>query len=219
MSTSDIPDLIERGAIKKLYLKYLITGCPRSATLYMALLFQTAGIPIAHEQYFGVPGAGYWLNYAIGESSSMAVPFLSKVPSGTKVIHIVRDPLKVVTSLYEWGLFESDKYWFSLMMKDYFPSIFEFKGLDKYLHFYIGWNRQIEIFTKLRYRIEDINKNPKKIFEDLGENVEGKKLWTDTKTHTGDIDKYLTIKDLEGCELKQDIIDYAAYLGYDYVDR
>lgn len=213
-----VKQLIKDGTIQKTYLKYIITGAPRSATLYMALLFQSAGIPIPHEQFFGAPGGGFWLNYAVGDSSSLAVPFLNKIPKDTKIIHIVRNPLKVITTLSKWGFLDNDEvmrdFWMSILVLDTMPSIKQFNGLDRYIHFYIGWNRTIELYTKTRYRIEDINKNPKKLFDDLGEDVKGKKLYRNVKTHTGNPKKYLTRKDLNGCELKDDFLRYCKYLGY-----
>lgn len=215
---SSVKQLIKEGVIPKCYFKYLITGTPRSATLYMALLFQSAGIPIPHEQYFGMPGGGFWLNHAIGDSSCIAVPFLERVPKGTKIIHIVRNPLKVLTALYRWQFLEDNdgmnSFWFSILSRGTMPSWKKFDGLDRYIHYYIGWNRAIECFTDLRYRVEDINKNPKKIFDDLGEDVTGKKLYRNTKTHSANIKKYLTRKDLKGCELEQDFLDYMKHLGY-----
>lgn len=216
-TNKSITALVKAGVISKTYFKYLITGTPRSATTYMALLFQSAGIPIPHEQFFGAPGGGFWLNYAIGDSSAIAAPFLHMMPEKTTIIHIVRNPLKVLSSFQRWGFLEDNHlldFWVGIQAIQNMPSILEYKGLDRYIHYYIGWNRMVEEYTKCRYRVEDINKNPKKIFKDLGEDIKGKKLWADTTTNASDIKKYLTIKDLEGCELKQDFIDYSQHLGY-----
>ena len=211
-------DLIKDGKIKPYLLEYIVTGCPRSATLFMALLFRSANIPLNHEGLFGVPGGGFWLNHSVGDSSCFAVPFLGKAPEGCKIIHIVRDPFKVITGLKNWGFLDGDNWarcWFGILVKDTMPSILQYKGLDRYIHFYIGWNRTIEDYTKLRYRAEDLAVDPKPMFKDIGVELTGKeKLWNDEKTHTSKHKKYLTLEDFDNCSLRQDLKDYSEYLGY-----
>lgn len=211
--------LIDSGLIDLYKFFFVITGCPRSGTLFMAMLFRSAGIPINHEGTFGIPGGGYWLNYSVGDSSALAVPFLHKLPKACKVVHAVREPVKVLTGLSKWGLLDDDKYkdyWFGAIAVNMMPSLLQFKGLDRYIHFYIGWNRTIEQHTRFRYRVEDLAKDPRQMFIDLGVELSGEeKFWNDPKTHTADHKEYLTIKDFEKCALYQDLVDYSKYLGYE----
>lgn len=65
-----------------------------------------AGVDCGHERAFSMTrhGEGDW----IAESSWCAVPYLSNVGSETYVVHLVRNPLCVISSRAAWGTFPDD---------------------------------------------------------------------------------------------------------------
>jgi hypothetical protein len=185
----------------------------------MAELFSSAGYPTNHESFYGMPGYGTFRQYAVGEASWLAMPFLDRDGDRPK-LHIVRDPLKVVSSLVDDEFF-SKKSWkinpYTQFVHLFLPKVKKYKGLDQYLYFWTEWNNQITHRIPMnRWRIEDVNKNPKKLFEDLGLKIKpDAKLFDDTKCNTKGIKKYMTLKDLDKCELKDEFVDCAGYFGYD----
>jgi hypothetical protein len=103
-------------------LKYLVTGCGRSGTVYMAKLLTSLGVPCGHETIFDFDGieraleriAGSiplklsetslrakedWVdvNTIVADASYMAAPYLDFFPDAT-IIHVVRHPVKVINS-------------------------------------------------------------------------------------------------------------------------
>lgn len=99
--------------------KYLIVGTGRCGTNSMRNLFDINGIKCGHENIFGVSKKQPNLTSANvlnrynknkdlkAESSWLAVPFLNTdlVPQHTTLIHVIRDPLKVIKSFLELDLF------------------------------------------------------------------------------------------------------------------
>ena len=83
-------------------LRGLITGCGRSGTLYLSEILKFAGESCGHETAFDV--FGQHQSPHDFESSWYAVPFLSQLKPGTPILHLVRDPYKVISSFYRIGL-------------------------------------------------------------------------------------------------------------------
>jgi hypothetical protein len=104
----DAPDSLDpvaTGTVRN----FVVTGCARSGTGYTATLLSTLGVPCTHEALFspytqhfdGFPEPG-------GDSSWLAVPFLGELPPGTVVLHQVRRPDAVVSSLLGIRFFADD---------------------------------------------------------------------------------------------------------------
>ena len=78
---------------------FVVTGCARSGTTYMAALLGGLGLHIGHEDLFGPRTRAFdgWHGRQ-GDSSWLAAPFLGQVGDAL-VFHQVRHPLKVARSL------------------------------------------------------------------------------------------------------------------------
>jgi hypothetical protein len=78
---------------------FVVTGCARSGTTYMAALLSGLGLRIGHEVVFGPRTRSFdgWRGLN-GDSSWLAAPFLADLDDAL-VFHQVRHPLKVVRSL------------------------------------------------------------------------------------------------------------------------
>lgn len=102
-------------------------------------------------------------NNIMAESSYMAAPFLNNSCfSDARLIHIIRNPLKVLSSFFLDAKFfdpksEGQKPWNSFVYK-HMPSIEMEKSIvEKTCRYIIDWNRMIEKskIEKIKIRIED----------------------------------------------------------------
>lgn len=85
---------------------FLITGCGRSGTGWAAALFTTLGYPCGHEAAFNPATRGSAEaaeNLARPDSSWLAVPYAHRLPEGTPVIRVMRNPYAVVRSAVARG--------------------------------------------------------------------------------------------------------------------
>jgi hypothetical protein len=88
--------------------RFVVTGCARSGTLFMAEALAALGHACGHEQLFtpetrGVPP----FRDAQGDVSWLAAPFLEQLPRGTVVLHQVRDPLATIRSMLGVRMFQT----------------------------------------------------------------------------------------------------------------
>ena len=167
-------------------IKYLIAGTPRSGTGYVAKLMTSAGVPIGHEMFFGMPGHGYYPVGAQGDSSWMSVPFLQNFDA--KIIHIVRNPLDNLASLIARDTFDDDNMMngiYSIFKMISLPDLRKYDEDNKYLAFYIMWNMQIDKVEHFKIKLEDISKDPKPFLDKLGIKYDKSKLYT-KKYNTSD---------------------------------
>jgi hypothetical protein len=157
-------------------LKYLVSGMPRSGTVYMARLLSSAGVLCGHESIFTAQGIDYakeiingprnpisshcsyrddsrnWSGSQIADSSYLSVPFLdNELLKDTKIIHVIRDPIKVVSSLY-FDLFyfsEDDQAPYRNFLYKFLPELEQISDeIERTLAFYIQWNNLIEEKSK-----------------------------------------------------------------------
>ena len=98
------------------------------------------------------------------ESSYMAAPFLdNEILKSTKIIHVVRNPLKVISShVKDINFFEphiKHNIWLNFVL-NHMPEIKYIKNsIEKACYYYINWNDMIECKIKshenLRHKVED----------------------------------------------------------------
>jgi hypothetical protein len=173
-------------------LRVLVTGTGRCGTVFMANLLTGMGWPCGHEAVFGPHGlerarqilfgdarpenseiskSGTILSEGtelVGESSYMSAPFLRSVD--TTVIHLVRNPFRVVGSLVG-GLFRNfskpfptdfedapDHVLYERFMYEHLPELGrDMPQLDRGCLFYLRWNEMIEASGRVDifHRVED----------------------------------------------------------------
>lgn len=178
-------------------LKYIVTGTGRSGTVYMARLLSSLGLPCGHEAVFdwhglekanrrisgiekpvlshtstfrwdgskNVPLEEWCSGEMVADSSYLAAPFLKEF--SCSVIHVVRDPVKVIQSFCNYiGYFKSEtpSNQFESFIYDHVP---ELKGkmpvYDRACLHWIRWNQMIE--SNFLHRVED---GPDSIMKFLG---------------------------------------------------
>lgn len=176
-------------------LRYLVTGCPRSGTVFMARLLTSVGVPCGHEAVFDYRGldaargrlagrepvesswvsrarrdGGRWselppwlpdASAAEAESSYMAAPYLGDtLLDGVRVIHVVRDPVRVVQSLcHSVGYFlpEGPKDLYEDFILRSLPELrTPMPQYDRACLFWVRWNQTVERRgCDYRHRAED----------------------------------------------------------------
>jgi hypothetical protein len=88
--------------------RFVVTGCARSGTLFMAEALSRLGHPCGHEVLFTpdtttLPDFGN----ADGDVSWLAAPFVDQLPAGSVVLHQVREPLATIRSLVGMRVFQT----------------------------------------------------------------------------------------------------------------
>lgn len=79
---------------------FLVTGLGHSGTKWAALLFSALGHECGHERWHNFEP---YQGMSTPDSSWLAVPNLDRLPAGTRVVHLVRDPLLVLRSMVHIG--------------------------------------------------------------------------------------------------------------------
>jgi hypothetical protein len=234
---------------KKKDIKILITGCPHSATGYMYKLFESAGMVSGHESIYGnsikpkftrkeyIKGFikkpefkkgmkelnKIYLKKLEVESSWFAAPFLNDFLDDTKIIHLTRNPLKVIRSISRSHYFEneeSNKLSTKFIM-NYIPDIFSYENeIDRSTFFWIKWNELIEERLKnhknnIRVKIEDINQDPEGFLRSIGVSST-KKLYLDINynQHFKGDEELAIISSKINIELINDLEEKAKKYGY-----
>jgi len=153
-------------------LDYLITGTGRCGTVYLAHVLTSVGMPCGHESVFGHHGLERALKVMSGEkgagnsgisrgsglrskprdfvaeSSYLSAPFIDHESlKDTKVIHIVRNPIRVIPS-FVWGFSyfggTTGTVYENFIYRTY-PELAskELTPIDRASMYYILWNRMI----------------------------------------------------------------------------
>jgi hypothetical protein len=139
-------------------LNFVVVGTGRCGTAYMAQLLTRMGIPCGHEWVYSAHPRKYPDVEIVGDSSAQAVPSLPEF--GGKVLHQVRDPLRVIGSFLGFGLFRDPKA--HGLDGQFMMRHFEFTGneLDDAMRYYVEWNHRCECVDParyLRYQLEHVN--------------------------------------------------------------
>lgn len=149
-------------------IRFVVTGCQRSGTLYTAVVMRELGISCGHEFFFR-PGAECDLGPPPprGDASWCAAPYLHRLPPGTLVFHQVRHPLSVIrSSLARTTIFNRRARGvtrrFKAFMEGHCPDAATGDRVSRCLSYWVSWNRMIESksvragLPYMRYRIEEM---------------------------------------------------------------
>jgi len=126
----------------------VVTGCARSGTQYVAKVLESLGLRAGHEKIYrpdadarGVDAA--WQGRD-AEASWLAVPWLWRLPAGAVVVHLVRDPIKVVRclALHDW--FATEDRGNADFVRKHLPACRKGTALEKAAQYALGWNALAE---------------------------------------------------------------------------
>lgn len=155
--------------------RFVITGCSRSGTTYIADLLTNLGATCSHEEYFSavrrrgpifyrIKSAPRWFRFRSvalppapwGESAWNAAPYVRYFPNDTVVFHQIREPLGFIRSRLRKGLTRVRLYNRYCPFCRYLPNRRAFESLSRedqaaYLaNFWIDWNEMVERSAKSR---------------------------------------------------------------------
>lgn len=153
---------------------FVITGTARSGTAWVAGILQELGLDAKYQHTFGQDKLHDW-NALLqagahniepikkfsthGEVSWAAAAYIPLLDPAVPVVHLVRDPLKVVRSMY--GQFLSpaaDQGMYTALMLDHLGSTISLMQEEDYcMHYWWKWNHLIEDRSFLRMPLEDLN--------------------------------------------------------------
>jgi hypothetical protein len=156
-------------------LKYLVTGTGRSGTVYMSRLLTNMGIMCGHESIFTPLGfeeaknriknpqlirtskvsmmdKGFLFdsNIQIAESSYMAAPYINQeILKNTKIIHVMRNPIKSISSTYyDANFFAANNQGgkkYANFVESHLPELKNINNrLEKNIKYYLLWNEMIQ---------------------------------------------------------------------------
>ncbi|MBI5433855.1 MAG: hypothetical protein HZA52_13570 [Planctomycetes bacterium] len=146
--------------------RFLITGCGRSGTGYIATLLGELGIPCGHEVLYQpetcIERAPEWSESVVGESSWLAAPYLATLAEGTLVLHQVREPVAVVRSFLRIRFFEGKSVW-KRFAEAHVAELASGTPLERCVKYWLGWNQLCQAASGMRHveyrrhRLEDID--------------------------------------------------------------
>lgn len=127
----------------------LVTGCSRSGTMYISKVLNECGLHIGHE-WPEKDGLSSWL-FAVNTDAAPWGPQPNEIHF-QHIFHQVRDPLKVISSVFTHEPVESWQYIIAQI-----PEIsWEDSRLTKAAKFWYYWNLSAEKKSEWTYRVEAI---------------------------------------------------------------
>ncbi len=193
----------------------LVVGCARSGTTYISQVLKASGLMIGHERMKqdGTSSCDLAVNPKVGRWKVRMADY-----HFAHIFHQVRDPLKVISSVY---ITEDRHSWHYIMQ--HIPEIhFRDSHLVKCAKYWYYWNLKAEKMSEWTYRLEDLDHISAKWdeFEQrLGKKISRAAIQAvpkDTNTRT-QYRRHFTWEDLEkelDPELYRNIRDLAQKYGY-----
>jgi len=140
--------------------RFLITGCPRSGTKFIADLLSNLGIKCGWEQIYNYDIAA-WGEGVVGESSWLSVQHFDVLPEDVIVLHQVRYPPEVIKSMMHWTILESGKDKAHASRTTNKPERYVIRGSERrqliYERFWVDINNIIAERAVYRWKVEDID--------------------------------------------------------------
>ncbi len=171
-------------------LDFIVVGMPRSGTRFASHLFIELGLRCGHEWVFDAPRpplktALYSLfnprlGSATADASWLAAPYLTELAPQAKILHQVRNPIKVIRSLMGIGFFQrggKDRLrGYTEFATEYLPPLPD-DPLQSCMAFWIHWNRLIlkngANHDYVSYRLEDMTDQDETTLEQVARRVDG----------------------------------------------
>jgi hypothetical protein len=204
-------------------LDFVVTGTGRSGTMWAAKALKAAGLPCMHETWcsswtdtYGDNGDWRYAPFGGGESSWQAAPFVGEMQAaGVRVVHLVRDPIKVASSLVgNKMLLPVDGEplpWHRFIEAHIGDHIFRLHPHDRALRFWTEWNKQIAE-PDLRWLQPVLDSNVVDLGRLLGQIVDT----TEMDTVPTDTNRWSPVKELQRRDFTQVVYDEAMDLWRSY---
>jgi hypothetical protein len=225
-------------------LDYIITGTGRCGTMSIAKSLTSINIKCGHEVIFTYDGLKKAIDNAAihrdlkAESSYMAAPFLDcELLSNCKIIHLVREPMKVINSFvvsycfflssmptskkyynvrtYEYPPGSDPEFKFMKFIYSNVPSLYDINisPAERAALYYIEWNILIEKFCHNRnFLFHPIESNIDKLCDFL--DVERGSLKLDNTVNKSQYKKAYNINNIYSEHIKYRLLEIGKKYGY-----
>lgn len=201
--------------------RFIIVGAGRCGTGYMSKVFQSAGVNCGHETVFGPLG----LNAATAlravhphleaEASWLAAPYLdSPLLQSAAVIHLVRDPCRVLASFVNLPIFRTITP-FSQFIWEHQPHVFEYStAVDRAASYFVRWNRWIERLAGSRRIVHRVEDDAAALIRRLTIALDTPALFSDTRyNHRGEPPD-VSARDIGDKRLRGQFLELSEQYGY-----
>lgn len=205
-------------------LRFIITGTGHCGSSFVAKVLSKLGVPTGHESIFRptpTPNKGRFL----GDSSMLAVPFLSQVWNRI-IIHQIRDPKNFIRSMFTKPDLFAPHHAYGNFMRKHCPQAaqglrdHDAPTLEWAAVYWLRWNQRIEPYRDHFFRLEDIDfvdilgwlglsRSQDEIEEAIGAMTEN-----DYHRHTNVDTPQIQQDLLEQLPIFQELQDYAGKYGY-----
>lgn len=190
----------------------LVIGCGRSGTTYMTKVLSASGFDVKHE-WMGEQGSVSWL-MTPGDADWAPWGPLSKDYQFEHILHQVRDPVKVIQSVYNVPPSATWE-WVGIFIPEIKPGDSKLAKSAKYWYY---WNLIAESRAEFTYRIEDFNADYQIVGDKIGVVFDKsviKSISKKTKTQRRIGHRQITWKILKD-ELDADLFDKVRSLALRY---
>ena len=144
-------------------IRYVVTGCGQSGTMFAARLLSAAGLDCSHETVFSGWGPDYetapdWRGSGrLGDSSFSAVPFLGELGGDVVVVHQVRAPLDQIGAVAGQGLLDQSPVPPWVRFVDHHVGILDVApGLRRAAAYWLRWNDAVGSAADIRWGLQSI---------------------------------------------------------------
>lgn len=172
--------------LEQVLMHTIITGAGRCGTSYIQRMLGCLDILACHETVFTVDGpshrnAGtYEVEVGFLAGAHLGEPWLD----GMRVVHLVRHPRQTIRSFLRMGFWQNEvgfwPYW--RWAEGFIPELLTAKTpLEKAALWVTRWNRHIEPYADLRWRVED---DVRGLLDWMGIDYQNKHLFSDTSYNT-----------------------------------
>lgn len=123
-------------------LDFVVVGTGRCGSGYASHILRACGLPTGHESIFSAFGVRPVPYRVVGDSSWLAVPYLEP-STELKLIHLVRDPIRVVRSLVGIRFFSDPihGHWRNFALR-HMPELPVNDDLTAAIKWTLGWNER-----------------------------------------------------------------------------
>ena len=226
-------------------IKYIVTGTGRCGTMFLAKYLTSAGINCGHEVIFTNNGIGVadrnlaLNNYLIADSSYMSAPYLNnKILKEAKIIHLVRDPIKVINSFvvgyhyfwspilncnkipqvftYSYPPLSDPNFKFMNFIYSHVPKLMStvLSPIERAALYYIEWNKIIENnYRKRNFLLFPIESNLEKLNNFIGIE-DSEMLHKDKKTNSYEHDIKYSLSSIKKSYIRNELLSMGLRYGY-----
>lgn len=112
------------------------TGVGHSGTGWFSAFMTELGYPCGHEKLYNPTSQG---PLSAPESSWLLIPYLDSVPEDVPIVHLVRDPLKIINSMLRTDDLRRDSDPYARYIKQHLPEVFGFTSQVQRIMAHVAW--------------------------------------------------------------------------------